>query len=448
MSWNSLARSPRLMANMACCLLVGAWAPAHAVVDALVQESAALVQANQPAKAFELLSAREVERAGDPDFDLALGIAANQSGEFTRAIFALERVLAVQPDNTRAKAELARALFSVGDTRNARTLFEQSRAQGVPVEVGSVIDQFLQAIEKVDAEGRSSWRGQFDLGLGRDTNVTGGPSNGLVAVPAFGGIVVSLNPGAVERADSYFSANLGLSGRYVMDDPRWSLIGNGNLGLRSYLDVGGFDSQQINISGGVAYRVERHELSAVLQLEDYDVNGNTARRQSGLVGEWLYRFDAFRQFGSYLQYSQLTYPGQSTRDTDRTVLGASYAHLWRSGLLAYGGLYLGQEAAQTAGQDFQGHELSGFRLGVQQPMSADLSLFAALAYERRRFDGQNPLFLVTRRDRQTNVNLGLNWVVAKAWRLTPQVALTRSSSNISLNDYKRTVYSVNLRHDF
>jgi hypothetical protein len=101
MSWNLFILSRHRVGALLCCLAFGGWGPAHAVVDALVQESAALVQANQPARAFELLSAREVERAGDPDFDLALGIAANLSGEFTRAIFALERVLAVQPDNPR-----------------------------------------------------------------------------------------------------------------------------------------------------------------------------------------------------------------------------------------------------------------------------------------------------------------------------------------------------------
>jgi outer membrane protein len=57
---------------------------AWAVVDAPVREAMEAVNAKQAQKAFDLLSPLESTRAGDPDFDSALGIAANEVGRFLR----------------------------------------------------------------------------------------------------------------------------------------------------------------------------------------------------------------------------------------------------------------------------------------------------------------------------------------------------------------------------
>ncbi|MGQ2980338.1 MAG: surface lipoprotein assembly modifier, partial [Polaromonas sp.] len=100
---------------MTCTSLLLLAGPARAEADALVRESLLLVEQGKAPQAFERLAAVEPERAGDPDFDTVLGIAANETGQFTRAVFALERVLTVQPGNSRARAELGRALFSLGD---------------------------------------------------------------------------------------------------------------------------------------------------------------------------------------------------------------------------------------------------------------------------------------------------------------------------------------------
>ena len=81
---------------------------AHAEVDALVQQAQAATTQGRAQEAYDLLEPQEVTRAGDTDFDLAFGIAANAIGEFSRAIMALERVVAMQPENKQARAELGR----------------------------------------------------------------------------------------------------------------------------------------------------------------------------------------------------------------------------------------------------------------------------------------------------------------------------------------------------
>src|SRR5689334_15154003 len=83
-------------------------------------QTATIRQSDEPIQGsaqdeFNRLSAQETDKAGDPDFDLAFAIAANEAGQFTRAIMALERLLALQPANERARTEMGRALYGVGD---------------------------------------------------------------------------------------------------------------------------------------------------------------------------------------------------------------------------------------------------------------------------------------------------------------------------------------------
>jgi tetratricopeptide (TPR) repeat protein len=81
---------------VACVLLC---ASLGAAADAVTDRAKALLQRNDAQAAYKLLLPLEAQRAGDPEYDYLLGIAAIDAGDPERAIFALERVLAVQPDN-------------------------------------------------------------------------------------------------------------------------------------------------------------------------------------------------------------------------------------------------------------------------------------------------------------------------------------------------------------
>lgn len=422
-------------------------AAAHAEVDALVSQARTLLDQSQAQKAFDLLEPQETARAGDPDFDTVLGIAANDTGQFTRAIFALERVLAVQPANSRARAELGRALFAVGDNAGSRKVLMEAKQDNIPAEAAATIDQFLQAIDRTEEAARSSVKPYLEASVGYDTNVNSGPGNPNVAVPLFGGAIFTLNASGVETKDAFMTLGGGLSARYVVD-PRWSLIANASGNARVNAKYNDFNTGQVDVNAGASYRYEKHEFTGVVQAGSYTVAGSRARDQQGLVGEWTYRIDGFRQWSTYLQWGELSYPGQSLRDADRTVLGTSYAHAFRDGLLVFGGIYVGAEKEKASGVPHMGHHLFGIRLGTQKSIRDDLAFFGNISYEDRKYGGTDPLFLVTRSDRQLNLNLGLNWVPAKLWRVTPQLSLTSVKSNIAISDYNRSLFSVTVRRDF
>lgn len=422
-----------------------AHASAFAEVDDVVRKALAMTESGQARQAYEMLEPLEVQRASDPDFDTVFGIAANQSGQFARAVLALERATLVQPGNARARAELGRAMFAVGDSTSARTLLEQAKAQGAPAEAALSIDQFLRAIDVAESLARSSVQGYVEAGIGHDSNISSGPGNPNVAVPNIGGVV--LNPNSVKRDATFANLAAGVSGRKVLDS-RWSIVGNASVNKRINHNESTFNNDQINLLGGMSYRVDRQEFTLAAVYEDYKLDGSTNRTQRGLVGEWSYRIDNLRELGAYLQYSLLHYPSQPLRDAHRTVVGASYAQRLGGDVLAWGGLYLGNEDETASGVAYMGHSLAGLRAGIQKSLADNLAAFAALNYERRSYGGQDPLFLVKRRDNQGTFALGLNWVPARGWRITPQFSYINNNSRIVINDYNRSLFSVTARKEF
>lgn len=419
---------------------------AHA--DALIDEAAALVQRGAAREAFALLDAQEAARAGDPAFDAAMGAAAHAAGQYTRAVLAWERVVAAQPDNMAAQLALARALYAVGDQRGAQALSEQVRAQGIPVDAALSIDQFLVSYDRAANDGGSSLKGYAELALGHDSNVNAGPGSMLLPSPVPGTPAWTLAPSALATSSDFLAALVAVRGRYVLD-ARWSLVGSA-AGTPRRNDGGAraFDSTQLDASAGVAWRSERHEFIVQGQGAYYALDGTRLRSIGGVLGEWIYRLDGFRQWGSFLQSATLHYPTQPLRDVQRTVLGTSYAQVFRDGSLAYAGVHGGREDPDAAGVDYLGHRLVGVRAGGQLALARNWALFANVDWERRRYGAVDPFFAVVRRDRQVNASLGLSWVPTPAWRITPQWTGTHNDSTLPVSQYERRVWSVTVRREF
>ena len=98
--------------------------PAIASVDPVVQRALALEKQGKAREAYALLAPLADQRADDPDLAYALGLAASDSGHLPEAILAFQRVLALQPNNAEARAEIARAYARLGDVESARAQFD------------------------------------------------------------------------------------------------------------------------------------------------------------------------------------------------------------------------------------------------------------------------------------------------------------------------------------
>lgn len=422
---------------------------ALAVEDGLVIQARGLLAGGKAKEAYVLLLPYQSERAGDPDFDLQLGLAALDNDKPAEAIFALERVLAVNPENLQARAEIGRAYFANGEISAASQELEAAQKLNPPAELNATISKYLGAIAKSRAAEQTALRSYLEAIAGDDSNVNSATDSTAVAIPAYGGAVTILDSSGVKHRDSFAGLAAGFSVRHAVS-PDWVVFGGVNFSQRKNSTQDTFNTGSLDGNLGASLIKGDDTWSGTMQVHEFDVDDKRYRQVAGFTAQWLRALDSQSQATAYFQYAGLTYPGQEIRDADRNVLGVAYARTLAGDYspVVYVSGYGGQENERKGSVPYLGHDLYGVRFGGEMKINPQTTLFGSASIEERRYGGQDPLFLVNRRDTQIDLKLGGNYSPARDWTVTPQFSVTQNDSNIVINEYERTVFSISVRRDF
>jgi tetratricopeptide (TPR) repeat protein len=201
----------RLAGAFASVLLVAA--PAHATVDDLLKNALALESQGRMAEAYTLLSPLTAERAGDADFDYALGLAASDTGHGGEALLAFQRVLAVQPGNAPARAELARVYAMTGDIDTAKAQFDTVvEDPSLPDPVRQRFNRIVRDLGREQQGGGTSVTGFAEISGGIDSNINTATNLTSITLPIFASLgPASLSGGATQQDSNFVGADAGIS---------------------------------------------------------------------------------------------------------------------------------------------------------------------------------------------------------------------------------------------
>jgi tetratricopeptide (TPR) repeat protein len=418
--------------------------------DEILLQAKKLVDQNQAAQAYALLAPLQSERAGEPDYDYLFALAALDSGKPAEAVFALERFLATNPNHGPARLELARAYYMMGETKSSRQEFETVKRQAPPEEVNATIQKYLGTIDQINAQDSTRWRGYLETYGGHDSNANSATSTNQIALPAFGGAIGVLDPGSVRRSDNFFGGAAGISVRHALS-AAWAVNASTNLGQRKYARYGQYDLGSIDGTVGLTNLRGVDQFSGALQYQNIYLDGTGYRDTVGLLAQWQHSFDNLSQVTTYGQVTQLNYQGgQEIRDAYRYLVGSAYSQAFSGAYspVVYVGAYAGGERPRNSGVPHLGNNFAGVRVGGQLTVAPSATLSANASYERRNYRGEEPGFLRTRNDQQTDLNLSLAYVPAPLWTIKPEIAYTLNQSNIVLNDFSRIQYFLTVRRDF
>jgi len=143
------------------------------------------------------------------------------------------------------------------------------------------------------------------------------------------------------------------------------------------------------------------------------------------------------------QYNRLNYAGQPLLDADRFAAAVGYVTQNVSASVQGGK----EETRRLAG-DHYSNWFANASIGAEVPLGESLALVAGAAFDLRRYDAADPLFLVERSDERLDLQAGLKVRLTGNLFLQPRVTYTRNWSNIALYDYDRWTASAGLRFEF
>jgi hypothetical protein len=419
-------------------------APALAQGDPVV-EARALQAGGKADEAYRLLKPLENERAGDPAFDYALGVAAADSNHPGEALIALQRVLAVQPDNAPARAELARVYALMGDIDTARAEFDT--VVGDPTVPDPVRQRFTRLIRGFDRQiggGATEVTGFVDLEGGWDSNINAATDETSIVLPVFAFLgPATLNGAAVQRDEPFVQAQGGVSvSTPVARTTRifGSVLGSWRDNLRSsFVDQGSLVG-----SAGVAHTLgNRDVISLGVQGQQLLLDGDRYRTSAGLLARYTMRMPGKAALSFSGDYFRLDYRGNPLADAER--FGASISY---SGREIFAGIGAGREQTRRPLFDHLSHSFVNAQAGGEFTLYDRLALIAGLGIEYRNHDGADPLFLESREDVRVDASLGLRVPLTEHLSLRPRVTYTRNESNLALYDYDRWTASAGLRFEF
>lgn len=400
-------------------------------------------------EALKLLDPLEVKLAADREYNYLLAQALLDVGQPARALFPLNRILRRNPDDATALLMLSRARMALGQAKPARDALERARKAKQPPQISERINQYMSIIAAAEEAGATRIGGHLEAAFGYDSNVNSATGATQIALPVFGGAIGTLSRAATKQDDTFLT----LGGSGGLKHPLTAtvaLVAAASASQRLNSSHEDFDLRTLDGSVGLRFTSGANEWTGVASAQQFEVDYQRFRTTTGGSVQWRRMVGAQTELSAFGQFARLTYPSQSVRDADRNVVGIAVAHAFgkERAPIVFGSAYVGKENERATGVPFFGHDLIGLRAGVDKAFSDRFAVSVSVAYEERRYGGQDPLFLVGRKDEQLDFRVALPYAVTSQWIIIPQLSHTNNRSNVELNRYRRTALFVALRYAF
>lgn len=376
--------------------------------------------------------------AGDPDFDLAFGIAALESGEPDHALLAFERALMHDPEAPLPRLELARAHFAMGSTIAARRHFTRvlERDPPPPSTVVRRIEWFLAAIEAREA-GRPAplqdavTRWHLGARLGHDSNV-GAFTDDDVAL--FGVLPLDLPE---PEDDSFHELHGGFAHQRQVGE-RWGWFLRGDLDWRGYHSERDFDRYTARLRGGPILLGDGWRLTLPLQVRHSARDDHVRNTRTSAGAEWTLRPGRPVEYTLFGEVSRIQHKPGRARDVDGLTAGGVVS--WRPDerLRLFAGPLAGQERARRSAGEHFGRRYAGLQAGAGWAFDERHRLDLRLDHVTSRHRADDPAFLDRRRDRLNRARLTWAWQPDPAWRVELGAEHADNNSSLDLYSYRRT----------
>ncbi len=347
-------------------------------------------------------------------------------GNYTETVFALERVLALAPNNKQARILLARTYAKLREYSAA----QQQYAKVKPLVNAAERRELAQEEALMLRAQRFSRSALIGFDIGYDDNLTSLANIDSVFIPARNQNL-ALDDSKVEEgvAMRLFAAG---SLRYQQQKHQWWRFD----GIVSQRQDERYNQRQFYAAIGyyrqikaAQYKVQVDSSYAIADDLDSRANYNVRleRRQDLDIGSW----------SSELKLSQRRFGEQSIRNDRRGSVKLSYQRELTNDWIGQVSINSSSDLQTNNARKDLDYTNRGLALSFTKPLNDQLKLTIAGDYQRYDYSGEDTSFLRVRRDNLLRLQTGLRYQYDKQSSVTARLEWLRNDSNIALNEYDK-----------
>lgn len=397
--------------------------------------------------AYQQIKALQAENSGITEFDMRFALVAMSVHRYDEAIFALERVLEAQPNNGRARTELARCYFETGQYHLARTLFTQvADNQATPATVQHNINYYLHEMDQRGSQFELQKQFYVEGGIGRDSNINAGSDLSSIDIPNLGNVALSEASLAQDSNTQHLAAGAKLY-KATSKFKGWSLQADAQ--QINTPDNSNYDQGLVSIASAFHWRAEADRYRVGLQYQALQLGGEDFFSSLGLAAQWHRTLSERLVVGLTLQWHDVDFETNNNfRDHDRVLMGSDVLFArgqWRHQL----GSFIGSERPTNDQFDYALRDaMWGLNYRLSYMLNAKWVPYLSAQYVSSDYGDTHPIFALQRHDSQRSLEAGLLWQPAKGLTINPSLSDTRNDSNIDAYSYDRDRAQIKLRYNF
>ncbi len=383
---------------------------------------------------------------GEPGFDFLYGLAAIGVGNYQEAVFALERVIALQPGNDRARVELGRALFHLGNHASAAEHFNTVLSHNPPPNVKWRINSFLANINREIDYRNGKWSFGLGIALGHDSNINNSTSLSTVDIPALGTINLDEESRAVSSNYRELIAEAAFNRPLSKTE---GLFARASLKEKDYLSNDDYDSLTLGLIAGYQTQRGSSRLRVPVQLQWMQLDGEHYRDLATVGIDWSSPVADRQTMTLFAQGGLLKYAKQSEKDIRLGLFGIAYNHeLERSGSYVSASFYAGREDTINNDSPQNGRDYYGIKGGFQWEPAPDQRAYLVAGWQESDHSARDPVFASVRRDQQVELLIGWQKQLDRHFKLKAELELTDNRSNITIYDFDRRQLGLDIHYTF
>lgn len=419
-------------------------------LQAAVKDMERLFAEQRYQEAYDLGYQHLSEEAGNPNFDMIFGVAAQRAGELDQALFAFERVLMYDSKTQVARFELARTHFMLGHLMTSRRHFNQllEADPQPPSEAMKRIQWYMAAIEAKEAGKAVATNDavtRFHLGarFGFDSNPSNMTHKDVI-------IDRQLWVGPDVDADTFHEVTAGIS-RFQQQGKSWGWFLGGDASLRGYHDdQDEMDNYSLGLQGGGILLGKTWRLSLPLQVSQQVRDDDNEVLVLAMAAEFNHHLTTKTDYTLFGQVAAIDYKPTNNRDAKSYTSGLIFSYRTTDQLRFYAGpTFSTEKADEEAGKEY-GRDLYGLRTGLSYAITDRQRFDVNLNYlnTKHHKDSGMVFNFKTRSDDQLSAGIKYSYRHPKDWLFDLGLQHSNHSSNINLYTYHRTQVSAGVRKEW